>query len=206
MKQNDDVFFFTLIDFLVQVLFFGLFLFVALQTIRDKAEEKQNADSANIKRMEDWAGVSNLTQLSDLLTKLAPPSELHSLGEIARAAGGKEALAKKIEKLRKIEEGVDKPSCLVTSEGHTAILATVIADDNTLRFEAPTPELNTVLSTLGTNFNAIRELPLATFAEIFAPLTQIRPDCRYTVRLIENTRFVDARDALGGVFYFRKSR
>jgi hypothetical protein len=146
-------------------------------------------------------------ELTDMLTKLAPPSELRTLGEISHAAGGAGALKAKVEKLRKIEAGTGKPSCLgMTPEGRAVALATVIADDSTIRFEAPTPELERVLKTIGTDFDAVRELSFETFARKFGAIIQKEPDCRYTVKFVENTKLVYARDALGGIFYLSPGR
>lgn len=76
MNKTDDVFFFTLIDFLIQVVFFGLLLFVAYQSSNKEQQtiaEKNNHDISTIFKI---SGTSNLTELTDYLTKLAPIKHL----------------------------------------------------------------------------------------------------------------------------------
>jgi hypothetical protein len=42
---------------------------------------------------------------------------------------------------------------------------------------------------------------MTEFRKAFAPLLLKKPDCRYTLRFVESTRFVYARDAARFAFY-----
>ncbi len=82
--RRDDVFFFVLIDFLVQAIFFGLFIFVVYQA-DIKKKQAQSRDAV------DAAGVSDLTELTDELSRLAP-LKLKELNELIKKAGGPDQL------------------------------------------------------------------------------------------------------------------
>jgi hypothetical protein len=220
VKRSDDVFFFTLIDFLLQAFFFGLLLYVAAKSTNVAAEHKRVERDKQIEEVKRAAGVSNLTELTDLLTKLAPIRDLQGTADfIARAggvekvmskvamvdhAGGAESLEGKLEKLRKLEEGTGRPPCLYDEvDGKKIVrpLAVVVASDTHITFQQTNPELEKVLAMLGREFATVRELPLAEFRKAFSMLVTKKPECRYTLSFREQTRFVDARDAARFAFY-----
>lgn len=221
MKRSDDVFFFTLIDFLVQALFFGLLLYVLGQAAQQESAKAREASDqvakdkdARLEKVAQASGFSNLTELLDYLTKLAPVMEFKGIADflssaggigkareavtVVQAAGGPDKVKASMDKLRKHEEGTGKPPCLYDMVGDrkvAKILATVIADDATIRFETSNPALKEALQLVGRSFDSVKSLPLAEFSKTFAPLVQRKADCRYTLRFLETTRFVDARDA-----------
>lgn len=220
MKRSDDVFFFTLIDFLLQIFFFGLLLYVVGRSVNVGAEHDRAEREKQIEQIKRAAGVSNLTELTDLLTKLAPIQDLQGTADfIARSggsenvrknvelvdnAGGAESLERKLEKLRKLEEGTGRPPCLYDEvDGRKIVrpLAVVVANDTHIIFQKTSPELEKVLSMLGREFATVRELPLAEFRKTFSTLVSKKPECRYTLTFREQTRFVDARDAARFAFY-----
>lgn len=166
------------------------------------------------------SGFSNITELLDYLTKLAPVTEFKGIADFlstaggmnkakeavnaVQAAGGPEKVKTSLEKLRRYEEGTGKPPCLYEVVGDKKVakpIATVIAEDSTIRFESNTPALEDALRLLGRSFESVKSLPLAEFSRTFAPLIQQQPNCRYTLRFVEATRFVDARDAARFAFY-----
>jgi len=251
VKKNNDVFFLTLIDFLLQVLFFGLVIFALMSALTQKRESEKIADNERIKQLIKAAGVSNITELTDELTKLAPISELkgtsdylQKLGSIEQAqkiadmsqeAGGVTALIaeleasrklaakvadgshsvgdiqQRLEKLRKLEEGQGAAPCLFTMQGtrkRARPVATVTANDTTIRLDGAEPEFNDVLKLLGHKPESVAELTLSQFADTFRPLSRLKPECRYTLRFVENTQLVHARDAAQVAFYlsFQKMR
>jgi hypothetical protein len=131
VKRSDDVFFFTLIDFLLQAFFFGLLLYVVARSANVGVEHERAKREKQIEQVKRAAGVSNLTELTDLLTKLAPIRDLQGTADFIARAGGAEKVIKKVamvdeaggaaslelklEKLRKLEEGTGRPPCLFTS-------------------------------------------------------------------------------------------
>lgn len=220
MKQSDDVFFFTLIDFLVQVFFFGLVLFVLNQAVQAAKDNEHKTDEEKVQKLLDAAGVSSLTELTDELTNLAPLKELKGMSdfvshngglkqvsqvnELVKTAGGEQGLKSSLERLKKLEDGLGKPPCLYEIVGDKKVvksLATVFATDTSIAFQEESADLTQVLNLMNLKFSGIRELSLEDFRKTFAPLAIRKPECRFTLRFIEKTRLVDARDAARFAFY-----
>ena len=131
MNDKDDVFFFTLIDFLIQIFFFGIFVACATHLISERSKEKEAKVSKEVGKLLQAAGVSSITEITDIFSRLGPLYELkgfseflkrfdepHKLKNTQRAlerAGGPAALLGRLDKLTKFEEGSGKPPCLATS-------------------------------------------------------------------------------------------
>lgn len=207
--KRDDVFFFILIDFLVQILFFGLFVFVVYQTAQ-KLERQKAKDAV------DAAGVSDLTELTDDLTRLAPVKlrevrtmidqaggarELKVLLERVKQEGGATASIARLDKLRRLE-GRDKPSCLI--DGATREprpLMTVLAQDSSITVVESGPELQKLLGGLNLSLDSVRSSSPSSFLRAFQPLLSQQPNCRYYIKFNERTALVAPRKAAGQVFY-----
>lgn len=216
MKRDESVFFFTLVDFLITALFFGLVLYaLAVPAFAEATSSQKDA----IKRAETLAaatGISDLTELTDRLTRLGPVKDVEAtvdfvreaggLAEIERSqllikeAGGFDSVAVVLAKLRK--EGYGVPPCRYTLRGDgqkiPVMVASVSATDSLITFLTRTPVLDTIMDRLGLSFAAVQSLPLRDFRRVFAPLARQYPDCRFHVTFIEQTRYVDARDAVFG--------
>ena len=220
MKRSDDVFFFTLIDFLLQVFFFGLLLYVFAQHIEKSKATGRQTQEQEIEKLKKATGVSNLTELTDMLTNLAPLDQLRGTSDFltrtaglknaasafdaVEDAGGVDALAAKLDKLRRLEDGTGKPPCLfsmVNDKKVVKYLAIVTATDTHITFDSETPELTEVLRLLDHRFSSIQGLTLAEFRRAFSGLAAKRPECRYTLRFREQTQLVHARDAARFAFY-----
>lgn len=242
MKRNNDVYFITLIDLLVQILFLGLLLYVVAKAGSEQEQRRQDKESEAVQRLLKASGVSNITELTDELTKLAPLNELKGTADFLARAGGITAANKMLdaskqaggadqlrataddakamrelvarvggidkidEIIKKYEEGSGKPPCLfnlVNGKKSARPLATVVADDSTISFEARNPDLEAVLAALGTSYAAVQHLTFSAFSSTFASLTKIKPECRYTMHMIERTDLVHARDAARFAFYLQ---
>jgi hypothetical protein len=242
MKRNNDVYFITLIDLLVQILFLGLLLYVVAKAGSEKEQRRQDKESEAVQRLLKASGVSNITELTDELTKLAPLKELKGTADFIARAGGVAAANKildttkqvggvdqlrtvvqdakvmhglvervggidKIDAIvKKYEEGSGKPPCLFDmANGKKSVrsLATVVADDSTITFERTNPDLEAVLAALGTSYSAVQHLTFSEFSGTFANLTKIKPECRYTLHMVEQTDLVHARDAARFAFYLQ---
>lgn len=247
MKHQDNVFLLTLIDFLFQIIFFGLFIYVAYSaqedpSFRSAVKELQQKfgltsgtkvteamkqlpsslsdlqDSARelpkLKKAQERLGFSNLTELTDELTRMAPIREVKAATELSKAVGGAanaEALAALVKTAggidgakeaigRYVKEGVGKPHCLPQIDAQGKVtgarpLATVKAYEDVIVFEALTPELSSVLKALGYDYAAIHTLPLRGFDERFRQMARVLPDCIHSINFVEMTRFVEPRDA-----------
>ena len=221
-QRSDSVFLLTLVDFLVQIIFFGLFVFVVYQALLHR--KMRNYDPGTVDRAVEAAGVSNLTELVDELSKLAPvrlkgfnaslgnesdASEVSRAAEAIRQAGGAEGVTEAMQRLAKLERGSGLPPCLEEKVGgakRAATLATAIGTGSGITFEASTPQFDQLLSEVGLTFGSVRSLGLREFPRVFQRILQKHPGCRYTIVFRETTRMVDARDAAGQVFYLKLRR
>lgn len=218
LRRSNDVFLLTLVDFLVQVIFFALFIFVVYQAmIRDPKAKKP--DQVAVAQAIELAGVSDLTELTDELSKLAPVglkgfnSKLGpdpQIGDIQRTAdaiqkaGGAKLLPEKLARLEKLERGQGKPSCLyetIGGERKPKLMAKAVGTASSITFVERTPEFDKLLASLGLNFGQVRSLSLSAFQRTLGPIVTKHPDCRYTIMLRETTNLVNARDAAQQIFY-----
>lgn len=221
MKRDESVFFFTLVDFLLTALFFGLVVFaVGRARIKHDADEQKVAAAA-VDSIRRATGVSDLTELTDRLTRLGPLAKAEVVAQLVAHAGGADEARKSLEmvaesggrdsvmaRLERLQrrEGAGKPHCLYreTGDGREAIaLATAVGTDSTITFERETPQLQAVLASIGREFSDVRMLRLRDFRRTFGRLVEVQPSCLYTIEFIERTRYVDARDAARGLFYMR---
>ncbi|WP_250476033.1 hypothetical protein [Caballeronia sp. GAFFF1] len=226
--QQDSVFLLTLIDFLFQIIFFGLFAYAvsvateetdwksAALALQQKFRVKSPADVQEIvkvmpndaqrlkdalaseeaaKRLKQHFGVSDLTTLTDELTRMAPVEELRSADKLIHKVGSVERANDAVD--RYLKSGIGKPACLLADvdKNRAKPLATLLGFEDHLDIQAATPELLTVLAKMGTSFESVRSLPLVQFKRVFSRLGALYPDCMYTFDLIEKTRYVEPRDA-----------
>lgn len=216
--RKDEVFLLTLIDFLVQVCFFGVLVFTAAEAVgggvpQSDGTRKKMTEREAVEEVKKRMGVSDFTQLTDDLTRLAPIKDLHSIAELVetveRDHGGAKTILPKLEELRRLKERFGKPPCLYDGSGDRKVsrpVATAIATDDRIEFQGMTPELLQVLKLIGQPYPDIQSLSLPEFRRRFGSLTHRQPDCFYSLRLIENTRLVDARDAASIAFYLAIQR
>ena len=221
-QRSDSVFLLTLVDFLVQVIFFGLFVFVVYQATLQR--DRRRYDPAAVDQAVKAAGVSNLTELVDELSKLAPVrlkgfntalgkkadgEQVRRAADAIREAGGAGGMSDAMQRLAKLERGSGLPACLEETIGgarHAVTLATATGTGSSIVFDAPTPQLTQVLGEAGLDYGSVRSLGLRDFSRLFRRLLISHPGCRYTIVLRETTRMVNARDAAGQIFYLRLRR
>lgn len=215
MNREDNVFLLTLIDFLLQIIFFGVFVYALYMSTHIPDEARNNA----IAKLLAHFGVSNIVVLTDELTKMAPADTLRNAVKDMQKIGGKEklnaliALAEKsggiseietrLEKLRRLEEGAGKPPCVFDVKDGKKIarpIARVVATEERITFETNTADLIEVLGMLGLKFEEVRSLSLAEFEVKFGALRSRRQDCRYSLTFVETTRFVEPRDVVMKTF------
>jgi len=220
--RSDSIFLLTLVDFLIQVIFFGLFIFVVYQTVLQR--DSHRYDPAAVDRAVETAGVSNLTELVDELSKLAPvrlkgfnatlgdkanEAQVRRAAEAIKEAGGASGVSNAMQRLAKLERGSGLPACIdETVDGSRRVvpLATATGTGSSIVFDAPTPQLDTLLDDIGLGFGSVKSLSLRDFPRVFQRVLTKHPNCRYTIVLRETTRMVNARDAAGQIFYLKLRR
>ena len=218
MKRGEGVYFFTLIDVLLTTLFLCLALAAAARKRNETAAELAATDSVQVAKLTELAGVSDLAELTDELTRLVPLRDAREdvgvvrqlggahnarrLAELQERAGGADSLLGRVQRLLS-KEGAGRPHCLFTTDGKgkkiPIPIAHILATDDGMTFMDSTAALATVLGELGLSFQAVRVLSDSAFREAFAPLR--RKSCAYTVRVRERTNLKFARQALYGLFY-----
>lgn len=216
MKQSDDVFFFTLIDFLVQVFFFGLLLFVVSQAVGEKKETQRAEEAAKLEAVIKSAGVSNIAELQDYLTKLAPlqnlqgtadfisrlggPEKANEAMALVAAAGGAEELKVKV---RKYDEAYGLPPCFKDEfNGKTVprTLAVLRVEDSAIEILRTSPELDRLLSEAGSGAVNLGRMSLDEFRTRFVPLKARSPSCAHFVEVKVVTQFLNPMRAVWAAF------
>lgn len=222
LKRSDNVFLLTLVDFLIQIIFFGLLLFVFYA--ENERKNRVAYTAKDVKTAIDAAGVSNIVELNDELSKLAPvrlkglnerlgtsrhDPALDSAAQAIAKLGGIDKLPDALARLAKLEQGSDKPPCLYDVAGtrkQAKTLASAIGGASTITFQSETPELARLLAARGLAFEQVRSLSLPQFRKLFSRVLTAEPNCRYTLEFRETTRLVDARDTAGQIFYLKVRR
>lgn len=227
MRRGDDVFFFTLIDFLLQVFFFGLLLFVVWQVQQQRVDAAKVAETEATQRLLKGTGVSSIAELTDELTKMVPLDKLRGTSDFIARNGGHEAVkaamaaastAGGVEKVfqmegqlkllsarvSELEGGWGKVSCIpnvvVNGKLQPKTIARVIVEDDTITLEDPTPEMTALLSSHGLKFDDVKQLTLTTFRTTFAPVVAKQPECRYFLAATTKTKYLEPMRTVWSAF------
>jgi hypothetical protein len=226
MRKGDEVFLFTLVDFLLQVFFFALLLFAIYLAMQKQVDERRGLAATEQQKLLKSIGVSSLTELSDLLTKMAPLDELRgtsdfiarnggadklrSVAEAASAAGGIDKLSKMNDQVKSLTEkvakleGWGKASCIsnivVNGRAQPKSVAHIVIYDDHVELDNPTPEMIEVLQGLGREFKDVSRLSLADFRATFAPLVSKKPECRYFLSVTTKTQFLEPMRVVWSAF------
>jgi hypothetical protein len=152
-------------------------------------------DAPQVERLQKHFGTSDLTKLTDELTRMAPVNELRSTTKLIQKAGGVERANDAVDKY--LKSGIGKPACLLAdnSKSRAKPLATILGYEDHLEFQAESPQLAAVLTKMQVSYTDVQSLSLVKFREVFSRLGTLYPDCMYTFDLIEKTRYVEPRDA-----------
>jgi hypothetical protein len=226
MRPSDDVFFFTLIDFLLQVFFFGLLLFVAGRAVEGERDHQRDARDKQVDQVIKATGVSNISELSDLLTRLVPLDKLRGTADFISRNGGEKKVEEAIrsiqaaggvdrigelknenaalmERVAKLE-GWGKVSCLpnvmVNGRSQPKLIATAVVGDDIISLQDPTQEMHTLLAVHGLEFENVKRLSLSAFRSTFAPVVVKQPECRYFLAVRRETRYFEPMGAIWTAF------
>lgn len=227
MKRGDDVFFFTLIDFLLQVFFFGLLIFVVSQAKTADQEAAQTREKAAKERLQNEAGISNIAELTDLLTRMVPLDQLRGTSDYMAEHGGLPAAKKALDaaaaaggvdkvgrldqqvkalsaRISELEGGWGKASCLpnvvINGKVQPQSIAKVLVEDNLITLAEPTAEMEKLLARHGLTFDTVQKLTPAAFRSTFASVVAKQPECRYFLTVTTSTQFLEPMRAVWAGF------
>ena len=216
MKRADDVFFFTLIDFLIQVFFFGLLLFVVGKAVESRKETQRGHEAKQINELVLAAGVSNITELQDYLTRLAPIRDLQGTADFIRSTGGEDKVREAVRlvadaggavelkgKLKKYDDAYGLPPCLrdeVNGKQVPRTLAVLRVEDEHIEIQRSSGDLEKLLGQLGTTSSAVQRLTLEQFRSTFLPLKTLSPQCAYFVEVRVATQYIKPMRAVWSNF------
>jgi hypothetical protein len=227
MRRGDDVFFFTLIDFLLQVFFFGLLLYVVSQAFAPKPLSPQEEKARQ--ELLTKAKVSNLAELTDLLSKMVPMDNLRGTADFisrnggfekfkdahdaAQAAGGVanvrgmqtviKAKDQELEGLKGEMKAWGTPSCIYeTVEGRVKprTIAKVRVFDDHIELSDPAPEMQALLAQLGVEYSAVKSLGHEQFRQTFKPLVAQKPHCRYFLEVLARPSLLSSMNVVWSAF------
>jgi hypothetical protein len=206
MKKSEEIFYFTLIDFLIQIFFFGLVLYAASNYLNGKKNAEREANEKQIAQMLKATGVSNLTELSDDLSKLGPlkelkgtadfisrnggPTKVEETVKVINSAGGIEEVKKAV---KTYEEAYGKKPChylTVAGKQVPKTLARFRVNDDYIEMLSSSEEMDLLLAKLGKNSEQVKNLGLEEFKSTFGPIKTIYPNCAHFVEVKVNTKFI----------------
>lgn len=205
MKKSDDVFLLTLVDLLLQLLFLGLVLF-AVNTASGAAPAINSETAERLQSVADSTGFSSVTELTDLLTRMAPASVRDFLDGAGKSDGRWISRAEFdstiVAVADSIKRGSGLPPCIAQLVNGRAIptpIARVVAWDDSISVTPIGDSLVQILRRNGGEQIPSSAIPLSEFRRRFVKLS--RSDCRYHAIWDERTDLVYARDTVNLVFY-----
>jgi hypothetical protein len=224
MKRSEEVFFFTLIDFLLQIVFLALLLYVLSEATapQDRVTDQgtTTVDKSILQKALGQAGVSNLSQLTDLLSRLRPDGKLGEAIEkiekygglstatqaakMASDAGGIEELAKKV---KKYEEAYGLPPCHKDESGNRIrplSMANLEIFDDQIKITRIHEYLGNELRQAGFIVNDGESLSISRFREVFQAIRRGNQNCIHFVDVTVSTAFYRPVQAVFD--YFRNAR
>jgi hypothetical protein len=209
MRQTEHVLYITLIDFLLQLLFLGMVISVIYAIAQ--SDEKAKLDPAmakdaleSMQRVKTLTGISDITTLTDELTRMGPLQTAAKHAELGRemekdvlGAGGRDAAKKALAEYAARRGGQGKPSCLPDG----GRLASLHAYSDRIELHQPmSKEMANLLSRIGLPQDRSARLSLAEFRDAFAPVTRLHPECRFNVEIVEHSYDTRPRDAIRSAF------
>ena len=202
MRQSEHVLYITLIDFLIQLIFLGLVLSV-IYSASQPSKDEVNSTAEFISKVKQLTGISDLTEITDELTRLGPLKNAEQNNEIAKEfnnlaskVGGKDAAFKILTTEANKGSAPGKPSCIGGLK-----VATFDAYEDRLELRSPvSSEMNELLKQLNLSLELVKKIPTREFSKIFAQIRVIEKNCVFNVGLVEHSFDTRPRDAVNSIF------
>jgi hypothetical protein len=213
VSRDDNVFLFTLIDFLVQVLFFGLAFYtvIAYTTAKPQTTNTDKIDHDKVHTVTEWTWASSIPELAGTLGGLRKPQDnfsqwaefisSHDLKDVTldfdlvKRMGGRD-------RLEKAARALGKPSCLAgDAEKNTATaVADLLLTDSEIAIQSSSPTFLDIAKQLGVGASVGSRYTLSQFRAAFQGVNTSHPDCRYFVNIQEKTELIAPRNAVNSAF------
>lgn len=207
--RRETVFFITLIDFLLQIIFFSVFWYIAEKAIGSSDIMIMTPEHTRMTPKEYNKRAIELVNNNGGLVETE--RKIKTMYDIEKKVGNANNIIKIIEEAQKKNEGsgTGKPSCLYevnNGRKEPIFIATAVAYDDRIVFEKNTEELNNLLNKLGYTYEEVKDLTLQNFKIKFSKIKQLYPECWYYIRLKEKTRYTEPRDSVEQCFIAAKRR
>ena len=210
MRQSEHILYITLIDFLLQILFLGMVVGVIYAANKNPKSEEQKVEEAqsaqdNLLNIKKLTGVSNITELTDLLTRLGPLQEAYknaaNFEKIASdidKVGGLDSTKKILSDHAAISGGQGSKSCLPNK----AKLATLHVFRDRIELGSYDPkEFPNLLEKLSLSKQKVERLTLDEFTKLFSQVKTLFPDCKFNVDVVEHSFDTRPRDVIRPIFW-----
>ncbi|MEO7666176.1 MAG: hypothetical protein ABIU97_03990, partial [Dehalococcoidia bacterium] len=194
MKHTDNVFFFVLVDFFLQLIFLGVVLSVFGSA--GKQADTTESDSVRLAQLDTLrarTGISDLTKLTDLLTTLVPAKNatgsatlagLDTVIAIANTHGGPSRLDARLRTLEEDQHRVGITPCVdtvISGRLRSVALAHGVLTDSYFRLDGVTARLRGVFDSAGVKVEEGEPVPLERLQEAFGRLRPFPSACYYRI-------------------------
>lgn len=176
----------------------------------DTNTEKQGIDSAQtdqekIEALKTLTGISNFTELTDLLTRLGPlqkaqasREDYEKLSSEVTKVGGVDAAKKVLADHAAVLGGQGSKSCLP----NRARVATLHVYRDRIELGSYDPkEFPNLLAKLSLSKEMVERLSLEEFSKVFGEVKTLFPDCKFNVDLVEHSFDTRPRDVIRPIFW-----
>jgi hypothetical protein len=210
VRQSEHILYITLIDFLLQILFLGMVISVIYAAtidteVEDNSVKNVNTSQENLLKIQKLTGISNITELTDVLTRLGPLKQastdreaLEKISSEVNKVGGLDAAKKILADHAAVSAGQGSKSCLPNK----ARIATfhVYRDRIELgSFDAK--EFSELLTKLNLTKEKVQRLSLSEFTKTFSQVKTLFPDCKFNIDVIEHSFDTRPRDVIRPIFW-----
>jgi hypothetical protein len=162
-------------------------------------------DQEKIKALKTLTGISNFTELTDLLTRLGPLQQAQArredyekLSSEVQKVGGVEAAKKVLADHVAVLGGQGSKSCLP----NRARVATLHVYRDRVELGSYDPkEFPDLLAKLSLSKQKVERLSLEEFSKVFSEVKTLFPDCKFNVDLVEHSFDTRPRDVIRPIFW-----
>ena len=197
-KRTDNIFFLVLVDFFLQVIVLGLVIYAATNK---RTTPNHSADMARriaqLDSLKRRTGISDLTTLTDILTRLVPAESARGSASLAMmdtlsvtvaAHGGIGGTLEDIKRLETYEVGAH-PCVSKTVGGRVRAVAVAegILSDTSLRLTQIDDTLERAFRAAGIDVRPGRDVPIGIWPHEFGRLRRVEPNCSFLIEVVERT-------------------